>query len=90
MDTIETRVAEFVRSDEWQYIRGLLQERVDVLDSVGALDPTLPNEQLGEEAKARSMAIRIMLDWRDHVEGIQEQEDEPDDKVQVEQIIIEH
>lgn len=84
----EYRLAEWVRSDEWGAIKGKLMTYVEALESVNLLDDTLPNERVGEEAKVRSKAIRLVLSWIADVEGIEEQQKQEEDIDKVEQIII--
>jgi len=84
----EYRLAEWVRSEEWQNIRGKLLSYIEALESVNLLDDTLTNERVGEEAKVRSKAIRLVLSWIADVEGIEEQQRQPEDKIENEQIII--
>jgi hypothetical protein len=72
----EYRLAEWVRSDEWQHIKKTLLDYITALESVNLLDDTLPNERVGEEAKVRSKAIRLVLSWIADVEGIRERQEQ--------------
>lgn len=84
----ERRLAEWVRSDEWQFIRGKLLQYTEALESVNLLDDTLSNERVGEEAKVRSKAIRLVLSWIADVEGIEEQQRQPEDELEVDTIVV--
>lgn len=73
----EAVLAEWVRSNEWKTIRSKMVEYCTALESVNLLDDSLPNERVGEEAKVRAKAIRLVLSWIADVEGIEERQKEP-------------
>lgn len=84
----EYKIAEWVRSDEWKTVKGKLLEYMTALESVNLLDDSLSNELVGQEAKVRSKALRLVLSWIADIEGIEERQREPVDKIMVEQIVI--
>lgn len=86
----EQRLAEWIRSDEWGAIKGKLMTYIEALESVNLLDDTLSNERVGEEAKVRSKAIRLVLSWLADIEGIEERQREQIDIVEKEEIVIRH
>ena len=84
----EYKIAEWVRSDEWKHVKELLIGYITALESVNLLDDSLPNERVGEEAKVRSKAIRLVLSWIADVEGIEERQRQPIEVVEEEAIYI--
>lgn len=84
----EYKIAEWVRSDEWKYVKETLLSYITTLESVNLLDDTLPNERVGEEAKVRSKAIRLVLSWIADVEGIRERQEQEQDVPKEDEIMI--
>ena len=75
----EYRLASFVRSDEWGHVRGMLMEDISTIQKIETLKMELPHgtdAEWGQLARARQIAIDIVLSWMERVEGIEEQEKE--------------
>lgn len=66
----EKQLADWVNGEEWQTIRGKLTEYMNALESVHYLDIAKTNEEVGQEAKVRSKALRLVESWISDVETI--------------------
>lgn len=64
------RASFLVKSEDWQWAKKKLLQRVSNLDSVN----TIKEEgDVGLEIKARKQTIAIIIDWLDDIEGIAQQ-----------------
>lgn len=63
------RIENWVKSDDWKFIKKKLFNKLINVDSLNALPGDLSNEEFLREAAARKGAISLVLDWIREVEG---------------------
>ena len=65
--TKEQRIASFVGSQEWKWIREEFVKKVVELNDLMALDVDI--EKLAQEIQARKYATEILMNWIGEIEG---------------------
>lgn len=60
-------------SDGWKVAKGMLLERIAILDSVSSLPEGISFEEAGKQAMYRAHAISLMKGWLEEIEARVEQ-----------------
>lgn len=68
-----TELRHMTESDGWKIAKGMLMERIAILDSVSSIPDNLSFEEIGKEALFRARAISLIQDWLGAIEGRLEQ-----------------
>lgn len=68
-------------SDGWKVAKGMLLERIAILDSVSSLPEELSFEETGKQAKYRSHAIDLMKGWLNDIDARVEQSNQQQDVI---------
>lgn len=71
--TLNIELRRMTESDGWQVAKGMLLERIALLDSVSSLPDELSFEEAGKQAKYRAHAISLMTGWLKDIEARVEQ-----------------
>jgi hypothetical protein len=66
-------------SDGWKVAKGMLLERIAILDSVSSLPEGISFEEAGKQAMYRAHAISLMKGWLDDVESRVEQSNQQEE-----------
>lgn len=64
-----TELRRMTESDGWKIAKGMLVERIAILDSVSSIPDNLSFEEIGKEALFRARAISLVQNWLDAIEG---------------------
>lgn len=63
-------IVEYVRSEAWKEIKGMLLQKMNLVNSISTLDVTQSRESLLREVETRASAIELVQQWLDDVEGM--------------------
>lgn len=66
-------IYEFVGEDGWKYVKQLLMEKIEDLQSTSNVNLNLPPEEVVLDLKVRSTSTDILMEWLREVEGTSEQ-----------------
>lgn len=66
-------------SDGWKVAKGMLLERIAILDSVSSLPEGISFEEAGKQAMYRAHAISLMKGWLEDIEARVEQSNQQQD-----------
>lgn len=64
-----TELRRMCESEGWKIAKGMLLERIALLDSVSSLPQNITFEEMGKQAMFRAHAISLMTDWLGEIEG---------------------
>lgn len=64
------RIENFVKGDDWAWIKGMIMEKLSILDRTSTIVPDGRSwEQIGQEAMTRASVSNILLELIDEVEA---------------------
>ena len=67
--TANIELRRMTESEGWKIARGMLIEKVALLDSVSSIPQDLSFEEMGKQAMFRAHAISLMHDWLREIEA---------------------
>ena len=67
--TANIELRRMTESEGWKIARGMLIEKVALLDSVSSIPHDLSFEEMGKQAMFRAHAISLMQDWLRDIEA---------------------
>lgn len=67
------KLVRFVESEEWTYVKGLLMEKINDMQSIMNLEGTLTPEEIILDIKTRRGVVEELVRWVKEVEGKVEQ-----------------
>lgn len=78
-----TELRRMTESEGWSIAKGLLVNRIAILDSVSSIPDNLSFEEIGKEALFRARAISLVQDWLRDIEGRIEQNNQQEEVIAV-------
>lgn len=79
--TLNIELRRMTESDGWKVAKGMLLERIAILDSVSSLPEGISFEEAGKQAMFRAHAIDLMKGWLSDIESRVEQSNQQQDVV---------
>lgn len=67
------RIHQLTQSEEWRAAKQLLTKKIILADSCSLIDEKLSNEQAGEAARVNQKVIKLISEWLQEIEGIEDE-----------------